>query len=164
MEDATIKFLNMIRKTIKTSHSIKTEELIVWLNTRITGWANYYRHVVAKKIFGYVDHKIFWALWKWIKRRHSQKSSSWRIKNYFRNNKLRHWIFFAKFKDNKGNKQIIELAQAACIKIERYIKIKADANPYDSKFKEYFAKRRNYRMKNSKNIGANTTTVGLLGM
>jgi RNA-directed DNA polymerase len=158
------KFLNMIRKTIKTSHSIKTEELIVWLNTRITGWANYYRHVVAKKIFGYVDHKIFWALWKWIKRRHSQKNTSWRIKKYFCNNKLRNWIFFAEFKDIKGNKQIIELAQAACIKIERHIKIKADANPYDSKFKEYFAKRRNYRMKNSKNIGANTTAVGLLGM
>jgi len=158
------KFLNMIRATIKTSHSIKTEELITWLNTRIIGWANYYRHVVAKKIFVYVDHEIFWALWKWIQRRHPQKNSSWRIKKYFRNNKLRRWIFFAKFKDIKGNEQITELAQAAYIKIERHIKIKAEATPYDPMFKEYFAKRRYYRIKNNKNIGANTITAGLLGM
>lgn len=158
------KFLNMIRKTIKTSQSIKTEELIGWLNTRIIGWANYYRHVVAKKTFGYVDHKIFWALWRWIKRRHSEKNTSWRIKKYFRSNKLRNWIFFAKFMDIKGNKQILELAQAAYIKIERHIKIKADATPYDPKFKEYFANRSNYRMKNNKNKGANTTSEGLLGI
>ena len=158
------KFLKMIRATIKTSHSIKTEELITWLNTRIIGWANYYRHVVAKKIFVYVDHKIFWALWKWTQRRHPQKNSSWRIKKYFRNNKLRRWIFFAKFKDIKGNEQIIELTQAAYIKIERHIKIKADATPYDPTFKEYFAKRRDYRMKNNKSIGANTAIAGLLGM
>ena len=158
------KFLKMIRATIKTSHSIKTEELITWLNTRIIGWANYYRHVVAKKIFVYVDHKIFWALWKWIQRRHPQKNSSWRIKKYFRNNKLRRWIFFAKFKDIKGNEQIIELTQAAYIKIERHIKIKADATPYDPTFKEYFTKRRDYRMRNNKSIGANTAIAGLLGM
>lgn len=158
------KFLKMIRATIKTSYSIKTEELITWLNTRIIGWANYYRHVVAKKIFVYVDHKIFWALWKWIQRRHPQKNSSWRIKKYFRNNKLRRWIFFAKFKDINGNEQTIELTQAAYIKIERHIKIKADATPYDPTFKEYFAKRRDYRMGNKKSIGANTATAGLLGM
>jgi RNA-directed DNA polymerase len=158
------KFLKKIRATIKTSHSIKTEELITWLNTRIIGWANYYRHVVAKKIFVYVDHKIFWALWKWIQRRHPQKNSSWRIKKYFRNNKLRRWIFFAKFKDIKGNEQIIELTQAAYIKIERHIKIKADATPYDPTFKEYFTKRRDYRMRNKKSIGANTAIAELLGM
>ncbi|HLB43548.1 MAG TPA: group II intron maturase-specific domain-containing protein [Gammaproteobacteria bacterium] len=29
------------------------------LNSKIRGWANYHRHVVAKRIFQQVDHTIF---------------------------------------------------------------------------------------------------------
>ena len=143
------KFLANIYKLIKTSQSIKTEELIVMLNSRIIGWANYYRHVVAKKTFSRVDQQVYLALWKWIKRRHPQKNATWRIKKYFCSKELRQWIFFSKFKDTKGQEKIIKLAKAADIKIKRHIKIKADATPYDPKFKKYFEKRRYCRTRSS---------------
>jgi len=157
------KFLANIYKLIKTSQPIKTEELIAMLNSRIIGWANYYRHVVAKETFALVDQKVYLALWKWIKRRHPNKNTSWRIKKYFCNNKLRQWIFFSKFKDTKGKEQIIKLAKAADIKIRRHIKIKADATPYDPKFKKYFDKRRYCRTRNYTNEVGNNDVIELLG-
>ena len=143
------KFLTRISQIIKTAQSVKTEALIAMLNSRIIGWANYYRHCVAAKTFSYVDHKVYWALMGWIKRRHPNKSTYWRIKKYFYSNKLRHWIFFSKFKDSQGNEQIIKLAKAEDIKIKRHIKIKSAATPYDPKFREYFAKRRYYRTRSN---------------
>ncbi|GMQ48882.1 hypothetical protein VB10N_38810 [Vibrio sp. 10N] len=29
------------------------------INPKLRGWANYYRHCVAKQVFGYVGHKLF---------------------------------------------------------------------------------------------------------
>ena len=136
------KFIAKIHKIIKTSHTIKTKDLIAILNSRIIGWANYYRHVVSKKVFSYVDNKVYWALARWIKRRHPNKNASWRNKKYFCRKKLRNWIFYAKFKNAQGDEQIIKLVRADDTKIERHIKIKSDATPYDPEYKQYFEKRR----------------------
>ncbi len=50
--------------------AVKTEKLIKYLNVKIQGWVNYYRHCVAKATFNYLDNSIFWIVWKWAKRRH----------------------------------------------------------------------------------------------
>ena len=44
---------------IKSNKAVKTEHLIRLLNRKIVGWTNYYRHVVAKRTFTYVDYQIF---------------------------------------------------------------------------------------------------------
>jgi RNA-directed DNA polymerase len=51
-------FLAGIRATIKAGLGMSAADLIDQLNPKIRGWANYHRHVVAKRTFSYVDHSI----------------------------------------------------------------------------------------------------------
>jgi len=134
-------FLESIRATIKAHPTAKTENLIRMLNAKIRGWANYYRHVVAKKTFAYVDHQVYLALTQWIRRRHPHKSQAWLQKKYYRNQGLRSWIFFAKIKDKEGNFQYLDLFKASSVEIKRHVKIQAKAHPFDPQFTEYFEKR-----------------------
>ena len=55
-------FLDGIREEIKRSVGTPTIGLIRQLNQKIRGWVNYYRHVVAKRAFRFVDYLIFWAV------------------------------------------------------------------------------------------------------
>jgi RNA-directed DNA polymerase len=139
------RFLDDIRKTIKSNRTVKTESLIRLLNPKIRGWTNYYCHVVSKEAFTYVDSCIFLALMKWIKRRHPKKGAKWRCKKYFRSQGLQRWIFCAEVKDKKGNKTFLDLFKAVHVPIRRHVKVKADATPYDPEFKEYFLNRRRIR-------------------
>jgi RNA-directed DNA polymerase len=59
-------FLDVIRKEIKAGIALPTASLIGVLNRKLTGWVNYYRHVVAKAIFSKIDAVIFWALYRML--------------------------------------------------------------------------------------------------
>ena len=141
-------FLGKIRGIIKSNKMAKTEDLIQLLNPKIRGWANYYRHVVSKKTFAYVDHCIFQTLLRWIKRRHPNKNVKWRLGKYFRSQDFKRWIFFAKVQDKKGNVGMLDLFKATQVPIKRHVKIKGYATPYDSAFKNYF-EQRSYSRKGS---------------
>nr|PME95757.1 hypothetical protein BCV26_05260 [Vibrio cyclitrophicus] len=67
--------------------TIPVNDLSKLINPKLRGWANYYRHCVAKQIFGYVGHKLFQALWHWAVRRHPTKSKDWVVHKYFLNRK-----------------------------------------------------------------------------
>ena len=134
-------FLYDIRDTIKTNKTATTEGLIHLLNPKIRGWANYYRHVVAKRSFNYIDKNIFWPIWKWAKRKHPKKSSKWTKNKYYRSNGSDNWLFHAKLKDQEKT-FFLDLMKASKISIIRYIKIKGCANPFDPAFIEYFVKRK----------------------
>jgi hypothetical protein len=49
----------------------------------LRGWANYHKHVVAKKTFARVDADIWSMLWRWATRRHPQKGTQWIKEKYF---------------------------------------------------------------------------------
>ena len=134
-------FLNNIRGLIKSHATIKTEDLIRLLNLRIRGWTNYYRHVVSKDTFSYVDSCIFRTLMQWINRRHPEKNAQWKYKKYFRTQGMKQWIFSVTVKNKKGNNTSLDLFKASQLPIRRHIKIKAEANPYDPEYTEYFFKR-----------------------
>ncbi len=134
-------FLTDIRGFIKSHTAAKTVDVVRQLNSKIRGWANYHRHVVAKKTFAYVDHQVFWALRRWINRRHPNKSAQWKRKRYFRRRDGRNWVFFASTRDPQGDSVPLDLFQAARIPITRHVKIRADATPYDPAFTDYFAQR-----------------------
>ena len=133
-------FLGKIREVIKKNPTAKTENLIYLLNPMIRGWANYFRHVCSKKVFVYIDHCIFKALWNWAKRRHSsEKGKDWIWKKYFLDPKVNRGTLSVRL----GNEQkLISIFQAASIPIRRHIKIRTDANPYDPSYDEYFSKRK----------------------
>jgi RNA-directed DNA polymerase len=138
-------FLERIREIIKANVATKTEDLIRQLNSKLRGWANYFRHVVAKKTFSYVDHQVFLALITWINRRHPNKSARWKRQRYFRSEGRRNWVFFASIRDASGQVTYLDLFQAASVPIVRHIKIQGQATPFDPAFTDYFARRAHSR-------------------
>jgi RNA-directed DNA polymerase len=132
-------FLANIRKIIKRNWATKTEELIKLLNPKITGWGNYYRHVVSKGVFYYVDDCIYRSLANWVKRRHPKKNATWWRKHYFRRQENRNWIFTAK--DPENPKEWIDLLKMGYIPISRHVQIIGKATPFDERWYEYFSER-----------------------
>lgn len=135
-------FLDNIRRLIKSKATIQTEYLIRLLNPKIRGWANYYRHVVAKKVFDAIDHHIFEAIWKWAKRRHPNKNQLWIRNKYFCRLDGDNWVFNAGIKPHQGRDKLLNLFKAKSVPIQRHIKIRAEANPYNPEYKVYFEKRK----------------------
>jgi len=139
---ASVKnFLANLRQTIKSKPSITTEQLIRILNAKIRGWTNYHRYTCAKRTLQYVSHHIFLAIWQWARRRHPNKNCGWVKEKYFFSTDTRQWIFATKIKDKDGEQKLFKLYDASGVKIRRHIRIKADANPFNPAFKQYFAKR-----------------------
>ena len=139
-------FLNNVRKVIKASGAMSAGQLIVRLNPLLRGWANYHRHVVSKQIFGKVDAAIFKALWRWAKHRHSTKSGQWIKKKYFHAIGHRKWVFCGEIKNQEDKIRKVQLFHLTDIPIQRHIKIKAAANPYDPAWELYFEKRLGLKM------------------
>jgi RNA-directed DNA polymerase len=111
------------------------------------GWANYYRHGVAKAIFSRVDHLIFQALMRWIKRRHPKKNAQWQCKKYFRTQGMRKWIFSISVKNKKKEKIFLDLFTLLDLPIRRHVKIRSEANLYDPQYADYFLKRERLKIK-----------------
>ncbi len=82
------------------------------MNPKLNGWANYYRHCVAKRTFAYIGHQLFQALWQ-----------------------FHGWQKILEM-DCQYN-----LVQIALIPIKRHVKIKSMATPYDPEFTDYLSKR-----------------------
>ena len=53
------KFLEKIRETIESNKTCKQDTLIRFLNPKITGWANYYKHCVSSETFSTATIKSF---------------------------------------------------------------------------------------------------------
>jgi RNA-directed DNA polymerase len=134
-------FLGGIRTTIKAALGMSAAELIDWLNPKIRGWANYHRHVVSKRVFQGVDHAIFTSLWQWARRRHPKKSPNWLKQKYFEPQGGRNWAFFGESCDDESKPHRVRLLLAGSTPIQRHVKVKAEANPYDPADETYFEKR-----------------------
>ncbi|MGO2498956.1 MAG: group II intron reverse transcriptase/maturase [Vibrio litoralis] len=151
----TLLFLRNLRKLIKKHATIPVNDLIKLINPKLRGWANYYRHCVAKQIFGYVGHKLFQALWHWAVRRHPTKSKDWVVHKYFLNRKGQ-WQFhgWQKIMNMDCHFNLFQIAKVA---IERHVKIRSAATPFDLQYQEYLAKRKTKRLaRNSWNEPAST--------
>ena len=134
-------FLDGIRGNIKTALGMSAADLIRWLNPKIRGWANYHRHVVSKRVFSRVDHSIFIRLWQWARRRHPKKSSRWLKQKYFEQHGGNNWSFFGESWDDEGKPHKVRLLFASNTPIQRHVKVKSTANPYDPVDEPYFEKR-----------------------
>jgi RNA-directed DNA polymerase len=139
-------FLDGIRATIKAGLGMSAADLIDQLNPKIRGWANYHRHVVSKRTFAYADHSIFHSLWRWARRRHPKKSSTWLKEKYYERNRGRHWCFFGERYDDEGQPGKACLYHASSTPTKRQIKVKGEANPYDPVYETYFEDREGSHM------------------
>jgi RNA-directed DNA polymerase len=135
-------FLDKVRAIIKANPTASAGHLILQLNPIIRGWVNYHRHVVSKKVFQKIDHEVVMALWRWAKRRHRNKSRRWIKAKYFG----RSWVFHGQVKGKEGTKRSITLFRAAKEPIRRHVKVRAEANPYDPEWEQYFEARLQRKM------------------
>jgi len=119
---ASVKsFLADIKVTIRANFGSSTENLIHLLNSKITGWTNYYRHSAASKIFSYIDNRIYKMLDRWTRKRHQNKGFRWIYQKYFQRYKSsRRWHFHAKIKNSKQNMTYLNLKLASDTKIRRH--------------------------------------------
>jgi RNA-directed DNA polymerase len=142
-------FLDDIRDTVKGNKVLNQEHLINLLNPKIRGWANYHKSTVAKVTFAKVDKEIWKTLWQWAKRRHPNKASRWIKAKYFKTEGNRNWVFAASIKTMKGETRTVRLALASDMKIQRHVKIRGEANPFDPEQETYFEDRLGLKMKDS---------------
>jgi len=134
-------FLSNIRELLKPRNPWKTDELIWALNPKLKGWCLYHRHAASKAIFSYVGSQVHFALVRWIRGRHPKKNVAWLTKKYFRTKGGRNFVFTAKVRDAEGSLVNLDLYMPNQTPIIRHIKIRAEANPYDPEYFEYFDKR-----------------------
>lgn len=132
--------LEKARTRIKGGHGNTAADLIHQLNPILRGWANYHRHVVSKRIFGRVDYYLYQMLWRWARREHRNKSDGWIRQRYFSADPK--GAFSIRTQDRQGQEQVLKVYRLAETVIERHIKVRGAANPYDPADVEYFEKRR----------------------
>jgi RNA-directed DNA polymerase len=64
-KDAQIRMHRKVRNIIQENRATEQGDLISQLNPVITGWTNYYRHVVSSHAFSRLDATLWEALWRW---------------------------------------------------------------------------------------------------
>jgi RNA-directed DNA polymerase len=130
-----------ISQIIQSALGLSQEALIRKLNPPLRGWANYFRNAVAKRTFSSVDHYLFQKLWLWAKRRHPTKSATWKRQRYFTAARDG-WNFSVRIPLAEGKSGVLKLYGMAQTRIERHIKVRGAANPFDPAYTDYFDKRR----------------------
>lgn len=120
----------------------KQENIIAKLNPILRGFANYYKGVVSKETFSYISHRVWQYLWRWAKRRHPNKNTTWVRKAYFKTIGGNKWRFACTISEHQGMvDKIYSLYPIAYTPIERHIKVKGEASPDDRSLKEYWENR-----------------------
>ena len=154
------RFLKTIKEIIKKGVALPTEQLIHALNSRLTGWINYYRSSVSSRVFSVIDNEIYHALMRWALKRHARKGKRWVVNKYLTTIGGDHWRFHCIIKDKAGKKKPLYLKNASDTKIRRHVKIKSAATPFNPLYKEYFEQREEKRI-GHKTISNNTHYAGL---
>ena len=140
-KEKVLEFCKELGKTIKSCGSWSQVNLITKLNPKLRGFANYYRGVVSKEIFSYINYRVWKYLWKWARRRHPMKSITWIKNRYFPPHKNREWTFMRQGKDARGKEKQFILFDVEKTPIVRHIKVKGSNSPDDPNLIEYWNKR-----------------------
>jgi RNA-directed DNA polymerase len=130
-----------VSQRIHSALGLKQEALLRQLNPLLRGWANYFRHGAAKRTFSKLDWHVHRTLWRWVHRRHPGKSYRWKKRKYF-SAAGDHGVFSVRITSKGGESRVLELYRLASTKIQRHIKVRGTAHPYDPNYTDYFEKRR----------------------
>ena len=122
---------NLHETILQKGRAWSQEMLILKLNQKLRGWANYHQSVVSKDTFRHIDFVIFNQLFRWAKRRHPNKGKWFITTKYWHSHGSRNWVF------SHEKSKLIRVSDTPII---RHTKVRMDANPYIDT--EYFEKRR----------------------
>jgi RNA-directed DNA polymerase len=132
-----VQFCGRIKETIKTLGPRNHLLLIKKLNLMLRGWANYYRISNTNLPFARVSAYTWTALWRHLRRRHSNWPLRSLATRYFKTIGKRRWIFFTR--DDKGND--IALFQIGQTRLDNHVQIKGESRLFDPQHEGYLAKR-----------------------
>jgi RNA-directed DNA polymerase len=121
-----------LKHILMTNRQATLEQIVQKLNPVIWGWANYYRHVVAKETLAYVEYHLWHLMWHWAKRRHPTKNTKWVKQHYYKQMGRRQMVF--------GNLNVT-LRNPVSIPIIRYAKVIGRYSPYNPALRDYWTRR-----------------------
>jgi len=130
-KEAIKAHLGSTNQTMKKLRAATQEGLIGKLNPVIRGWCNYNRGVVSKKVFSGCDRTVSYQLQSWQNRRHPGKSKKWTHAKYWHREDDRRWAFGTPIKNRQGKTYLYKLRQHASTPIQRHVKVRGTASPYD---------------------------------
>jgi RNA-directed DNA polymerase len=128
------------REHIKGMIGQTAQTLITTLSPVIRGWANYHRFIGCSEAFWAADRIIHYQLLRWARRTHPNKSYGWLKRKYF--NLQGRFGFATRIRARTGESTVLRLYSIAHTLLERHIKVRGEANPYDPDYTEYFERRR----------------------
>lgn len=140
-KEKVLAFCHKIKSTLSAMKTCTQEDVIKKLNPLLRGFANYYKGVVSKETFSYVDYRVFKYLQKWAERRHPEKVKEWVKNRYFHQYKGVQWTFMCTGTDRRGREKSFILYDISSTPIVRHIKVKGSASPDDPSLREYWQKR-----------------------
>ena len=129
-----------VTEKIRGLRAAPQETLIRDLNPIIRGWTTYYRTVVSKKVFSTCDALLYNRLRRWAKRRHPNKNMAWIVRRYWLLNQGKGWTF--------GTEKM-SLRRHNHTAIQRHIKVRGTASPYDGNLIYWAQRLRNHPMTNN---------------
>jgi RNA-directed DNA polymerase len=90
---------------------------------------------------------LWYSLWRWAARRHPNKSCSWILHRYWDCFGQRKWYFTALASSHaqQPRSDVVRLVDPTDIAIQRYVKVKSDANPFDPLWRGYYESRKRFR-------------------
>jgi len=121
-KEAVKRHTTEVGEVIKKNRHASQGKLIKELNPKIRGWTNYHRPVAASKAFRSCRRILFLQLQQWAKSRHPNKSGEWRSNKYWHVDQGNGWIF---------TDQRSKLWDHTHTHIQRHVKVKGTASPYD---------------------------------
>jgi RNA-directed DNA polymerase len=130
------KFLKGCKKIIDKNKASKQVSLILQLNPKLQGWANYYRYVVSSAIYSQIDNVIWNRTLNWTKREHPEKTLKWIcLKYYSRRGKSR----ILDFKDKLTNLELVHMRDIFSKK--RFVIVKNKMRVYSTEDAGYWRNR-----------------------
>ena len=134
------RFRHSLNTFFKESQNLPFDVMLKKLNSKLRGWAFSNRQVVAKRLFSTLDNDIYFGVQRWLRCRHRNKTNAWIIHRY--RSRIEGRSNFGTFVVNKqGNRQWLGLFRMADVPIHYHVKVRGEANPYDSAYREYFKDR-----------------------
>jgi RNA-directed DNA polymerase len=132
-----------IGQVIQSAQGQSQARLLRQLNPLLRGWANYYRNGAAQRTFDSLDYYVFGRLWRWISRRHPNKTRAWKQARYY-SASGRAGVFSVRVNLARGGSRVLQLYRMGSTGIERHLRVRGQANPYDARYQTYFAQRRSF--------------------
>jgi RNA-directed DNA polymerase len=111
-----------MKTVIERNRHASQEKPIHELNRVNRGWANYHRRTMASRTFHHCDHVLYLQLKRWAERRHPQKGRHWVANKYWHIDEGQGWQF---------RSQQATLWKHGQAHVQRHIKVKGAASPYD---------------------------------